>query len=338
MSEENHLLQYPDWQETYVETAYSLPYVDTPSRPSYGSPPPQPTSPPARQPAIRTAIDQLAAIHQLGSVQKEHKHEVSTALAMGLFFCILGVLCFLPLILLLLNVGGSFRILRWTFVVGFGLLGYGINRTTAAINDLVTNIRYQNPRSYVCSHGVMFIKGKQVQAIRWDQISTVQKLFLTDASTIPEQYVLYRPDDEEPVVLDRVFAGFKILAVQIEREVTRRLLPEAIAAYRAGQTLNFGVVNVTPHGLSLEEVQMDLPWEKLGNIYEARGYLIIKEKGTLSTWKIIEVSTMLNLCVFLRLIRQIKNDNYSRKSEQRSLSYQPPANDSLQRSEWQEYE
>lgn len=139
-------------------------------------------------------------------------------------------------------------------------------------------------------------------------------------------------------MLDRAFTGFKIFGVQVEREVTRHLLPETIAAYKAGQTLNFGAVNVTPQGLSLQEVRKSLPWEKLGDIYEARGYLIIKVKGTLSAWEIIEVSTMLNLCVLLPLIRQIKNDNRGRENGQRSLSYQPPANDSLQRTEWQEYE
>ncbi len=53
----------------------------------------------------------------------------------------------------------------------------------------------------------------------------------------------------------------------------------------------------------------ELPWEKLGAIDENKGYLIIKEKGTLSTWENVEVSTMLNLCVLLPLIRQIKYDN-----------------------------
>ena len=139
------------------------------------------------------------------------------------------------------------------------------------------------------------------------------------------------------MVLERVFTGFKPLGEHIEREVTRHLLPETIAAYKAGQRLNFGALNVTPQGLSLEEVQKDLPWEQLGAIGENRGYLVIQVKGTLSTWENIEVSTMLNICILLPLIRQIKNDRI-RESGQRSLSYQPQANDSIQPSEWQEYE
>jgi Family of unknown function (DUF6585) len=338
MSEENKPSQHPEWQDPYLETAYSLPYVDTQSQPSHGSPPSQPASQPAQQPAARTEIDQLVALHRLGKVKREYKNEVSNTLAAGLGSCMLGVLCSLPIILDLITHAGYFPGMRWTIIIGIGFLGYGINRITVAINNFVTNMHYQNPRSYFCSYGVMSIKGKQVQAIRWDQIRTVQKIFLTDTSSIPQQYILYPPGDEEPVVLDRLFIGFKLLGEHIEREVSQRLLPETIAAYKAGQTLNFGALNVMPQGLSLEEARKDLPWANLGGIYEARGYLVIQKKGTLTVWRNVEVSTMLNLCVLLPLIRQIKIDNRIRGDEQRSLSYQPPANDLLQPSEWQEYE
>jgi hypothetical protein len=53
MSEENHSSQYPEWQDTYLETAYSLPYVDTQSQPSYDSPPPQLVSQPVQQPGAQ---------------------------------------------------------------------------------------------------------------------------------------------------------------------------------------------------------------------------------------------------------------------------------------------
>jgi hypothetical protein len=337
MSEENHSSQYPEWQDTYLETAYSLPYVDTQSQPSYDSPPPQLVSQPVQQPAIHTEINQLLAIHRLGKVKREYKNEVSNTLAAGLGSCMLGVLCSLPIILDLFVHAGYFPGLRWTIIIGIGFLGYGINRITVAVNNMVTNMHYQNPRGYICSHGVMFINGKQVQAIRWDRIRSVQKNFLTDTSAIPQQYILYPPGDEEPVVLERVFIGFKLLGEHIEREVSQRLLPETIAAYKAGQTLNFGALNVTPQGLSLEEIQKNLPWKELGEIYEARGYLVIQKKGTLAAWKNIEISTMLNLCVLLPLIRRIKSDRIT-ENAQRSLSYQPPANDLLHPSEWQEYE
>ncbi len=92
MSEENHPSQHPAWQDPYLETAYSLPYVDAHAHPSHDSPPPQSASQPAQQPAIRTEIDQLLALHHLGKMQREYKNEVSNTLAAGLGSCMLGVL------------------------------------------------------------------------------------------------------------------------------------------------------------------------------------------------------------------------------------------------------
>lgn len=337
MPEENSPSQHPEWQD-YLETAPSLPFVDTPLTPSHAIPSPHPVSQDTQQPSTRTELQQIAAEHQLGKVQIEYKNEISTTLTAGISFCMLGVLCFLPFILTAVAQMGYFSGLRWTFIIGLGFLGYGINRVTTAINNISTNMLNHNPRCCLCSHGVISIKGKQVQVIRWDQVRSIQKIFLSETSYIPQQYILYPRSDEDPLVIDRVFARFKILGKQIEREVAQHLFPEILAAYRAGQVLNFGPLNVTLQGLKLEETQKSLPWEKLGTIDEYRGYLAIREKGKSSSWENIEVSTMLNLCVLLPLVKKIKYDNLIRGNEQTSLSYQPPPNDPQQRSEWQEYE
>src|SRR5260370_34726495 len=217
MSEENHPSQHPAWQDPYLETAYSLPYVDTHVHPSHTSPPPQSASQPAQQPTARTEIDQLVALHRLGKVKREYKNEVSNTLAAGLGSCMLGVLFSLPVILVLITGAGYFSGLRWTIIIGIGFLGYGINRITVAINNTVTNMHYQNPRSYLCSHEVMFIKGKQVQSFRWDQLRTVQKIYLTDTSTIPQQYILDPPGNEDPGQHKRPLIGSKLLAETAER-------------------------------------------------------------------------------------------------------------------------
>jgi len=140
------------------------------------------------------------------------------------------------------------------------------------------------------------------------------------------------------VVLDRITSGFWILGKQIEREVTQYLLPKALATYKAGETLNFGALNVNSQGLSLKETPKNLPWEKLGYIGEYRGYLVIKERGTLSTWKNIDVADIINLCVLLPLIKKVKYESNMSEHSQRSWSYPVLTNQDAQQSEWQEYE
>lgn len=341
MSEDYDASQHPEWQD-YVETTPALSYVDTSSKPSSASPLPQSPSQSDQQPAARTEIDDLAARHQLGKVQKEYKNDVSTNMTVGISFCMLGLLCFLPFILDVFVQLGYVSGLRLISIGGLGFLGYGINRITVAINNIGANALNHNPRCYLCSRGVISIKGKRAQAIRWDQIRGVQKIYAPSTSNIPQQYILYPQGDEEPVVLDRVSTGFWILGRQIEREVVRHLLPKALATYKAGRTLNFGALNATSQGLNLEGTTKNLPWEKLGYFRNYRRYLIIKERGTLATWKNLEVSEIINLCVLLPLLEQIRHvyqlNGSVKGSGQRSLSYQPPVNEASQQSEWQEYE
>ena len=331
MSKENSSSPSPEWQE-YADAIPSLQFVATPSQHSDRQIASQ-----SLTPTFRSEIDQLLAIHRLGKIRKEYKNEISKALAVGLSSCMIGILFLILLFLAFSDQTGYLGGMRATFFIGFGFLAYGINRITVVMNRMGSNVRFQNPRNFLCSYGLMSIKGKQVQAIRWDNIEVVQKYPLTDISDVPQQYVLYPKSEEEPIVLDNTFVGFGIFGKQIEQEVKALLLPKAITACKSDQTLNFGAVNVTPNGLLLEETQENLPWEKLGSIDERKGNLFIKERGTLALWKKIEVSSLLNLCVLLPLIQQTKMNKRMTENEPRNLSYQPPIND-VQQSEWGEYE
>jgi hypothetical protein len=309
MSEENYLAhQYED-----PITTSSLPYIDTSPQltdapiPSAAQPI-IPTVPIA--PTAFTDIDQIAEAYQLGKIQKEYKNDASKDLAAGLSACIMGILCCIPLICVALYVtfyGG---------IVFFGTLGgavfglssfaYGINRTNIAINKFLANIRFQNLRYYVCSHGIISIKGKQIQAVRWDQVQAIQKIYPANNSNIPQQYILYPADATKPVMLERLCIRIKPFRLQLEREITRRLFPEFLAAYKAGQTLNFGPVTVTSQGLSMHAGEKLLPWTKLGSIYEVSGCLVIRETGSRARWAAIEASEILNIGVLLALLQQIR--------------------------------
>ena len=332
MSEENYIAHY--YEDSI--TASSLPYIDTPSQLADD---PTPTLPAAQpQPTALTNMDQIAAAYQLGKIQKEYKNDVSIDLGAGLTSCITGIICFIPLIALGLSGRGYFGSIVIA-LVGVGSFAYGINRTTKAINKFLANLRFQNQHYYVCSRGIMSIKGKQIQAVRWDQVKAIQKIYPANASNIPQQYILYPPDNTEPIVLERVCVSLKTFRVQLEREITYHLLPEFLAAYKAGQTLNFGLVTVTPQGLSLEEGKKLLPWAKLGSIYEISGCLVIREKGSHSRWASIEASEILNICVLLALIQQIRREIIIKNNKPQPLSYSYlPSQETQQSSEWQEYE
>ncbi len=341
MSEDDYPPEHSLWQDKDATTAYSLPYIDT-SQPTSSTPlPTSSAQKPEQQKIERSEIDQLLDHYKLGGIQRELKYDVSSKMTNGIIFFILGILCFIPIIFLVLNIG-YFRGLFWTAFLGFGFLAYGINSITASLNNLGARMLTLNVCYYLCFQGIMLTKGLKVQAIRWDQVKAIQQIPQTHSS-FPLEYVLYPLDESEPLILEQVCIRLKPVRLQIEQEITHRLLPISLQAYKAGQTLNFGPIDMMKQGLKQLEKADLLPWEKLGPVGESRGFLIIREKGTLSLWARIDIATILNLCVLWPLLEQARRDQYSRESQQSFLTKESLVNPSLayiptEQSEWQEYE
>jgi hypothetical protein len=201
---------------------------------------------------------------------------------------------------------GYMRGLLFVSIFGFVSFSYGVKRINIAINNMIANAVDRSPHCYLCFYGVMLIKGKKVQAIRWDQVKTIQKFTFINS---------------------------------MQQEIARYLLPESTTAYKAGQTVNFGMINVTSQGLSMgTNGEKQLPWAKVGSIEERKGMLIICEKGTLTTWASIDVAMVYNLYVFLSLIKQIKRSRLDNEIALESMKAQAPLVPALPQSEWQEYE
>lgn len=277
-----------------------------------------------QQPSMSLDVSQLIATYQMGQVQREYKNTARTTMLIGIILTVVGGACML-LSLVLFETTGFNRLESYLFFLGLALLGYGITRIRAAG-------RNRRARVYHCTEGLLRIQGSVVEAIRWEQVRAVQKIFTSmwGISSL-NRYMLYQPDFK-PLVLDKTFDGFKMLGAEIEREVTRHLLPGAIAAYETGHVVSFGPISVTLSGLSVQAGRKILPWEDLGEIYEDNGFITIKKRGALLTWEKLSISQMLNLCVFLPLIQHIREGN----KDKPSLSDQPPPPSAWQYPQWQD--
>ncbi|HEV2654838.1 MAG TPA: DUF6585 family protein [Ktedonobacteraceae bacterium] len=336
MIEEGQSSQYTEMREGYSAKMFAIPYVEARPLPPTTSPVMQATEQSTQD--NRSWEDQLAAAYQLGRIRKVYKNDVSTPLSVGISSCIVGIICLLPLISLAVSGMGYLRGLLSVSIFGFLSFSYGVNRINIAINNMIANAVDRSPRCYLCSHGVMLIKGKKVQAVRWDQVKTLQKFTFINSLRV-QHYVLYPADNGEPLVLSGMCVKIKAFRVHCEQEIARYLLPECTAAYKADQTVNFGMINVTAQGLSMgDNGEKQLPWAKVGSIGERRGMLIICEKGTLTTWASIDVSMVYNLSIFLALIKQIKRSQLENQIALESMKAQAPLVPALPQSEWQEYE
>jgi hypothetical protein len=279
-------------------------------------------------PAPPTEEDRLAATYQLGEVLKRYKSEPTALTTEGLpsmprlssFSSIArgsaAARLLVPMLFIAtLAIWFSTRTPPWPLLMIclLVLAPWLANVFGRLPGDVMTGL--QNTEFFLCANGLMIIKWTRVQAIRWEQIQTVRRNITRDLQHY--SYTLYL-NEGESVTLDRSLAGpdLRELGNIIEREVSKRLLPDAIAAYETGQALNFGSIDVTAQGLVFkdeENEEQSLPWERFVAIDYHNGYLItIKERKAardvkiVATWQRIEAESMLNICVFLPLTTHIK--------------------------------
>lgn len=304
-------------QQPYANTA--PPYVEQPAASFYEQP-----SPSVQQPASPTEEAQLAATYQLGNVLKHYKSEPTAFTTEGLpstppAYAPLAIkngqagiqVALLMLLIITLGVWWVGHTPPWLLILisALALAPWLSNVLGRLPADVV--VALQNTEFYLCTNGLMIIKWTHVQALRWEQIQAIQR-FHTHNVQHP-YYILY-PYEGKPITLNwsLVGDGIKDLGEHIEHEVCQRLLPQAIASYKAGELLNFGPINVTAQGLTLEDEQQSLPWERFASVkYYNGSSFTINERATTSTWQKIEVENMLNFCVFLPLMTYIQNSLHS---------------------------
>lgn len=326
MSEDySHTPSSTEYRSDYEPQPYAdvpLPYMERPSQsphkeqssPSFH----EQSSPSVQQSAPLPEEAQLAAAYQLGNVRKRYKRG-STAFTTDDFpsapitggpsgrvtvaYRLIPVLLIITLVIWVTTRTPPWPLILICLLILAPWLSNVIGRLPA---DIIAAL--QNTAFYVCTNGLMIIKWRRVQAIRWEQIQAIQRC--RTQNTQRPSYILYLSEGMQMTLhWSLVGAGIKELGETIEHEISQRLLPAAIADYEAGQILNFGSITVTAQGLTREDEQQSLPWERFATIDYYYGYsFTIKEGAFASTWQEIEVESMLNFCVFLPLITHIKNN------------------------------
>jgi hypothetical protein len=85
----------------------------------------------------------------------------------------------------------------------------------------------------------------------------------------------------------------------IEREVTRALLPRALAACNGGGTLSFGALTANREGL--QRRNKTLPWHDVARMEVRGGRFRIMRQGRRSPWAAIPTGKVLNLALLQAL-------------------------------------
>ncbi len=135
-------------------------------------------------------------------------------------------------------------------------------------------------RIYLCTDGLLVKKG-QVTAFRWEQIDALWQrpaerdilrhgiLALWQRSDTCE--VLIRGAGGRQVVLEpHLWSHIEELAAALDRQISARLLPRALTALNAGESLDFGNLEVNQSGVSLRkpggEAPATVPRTEIGDL------------------------------------------------------------------------
>lgn len=150
-------------------------------------------------------------------------------------------------------------------------------------------------RVYVCTNGLLWVKGGNTVAIRWDQVESVTQSYtlrrfgfwipafftggvfavLALRSMFPVYKV--RRADGVQIKLNDGISKVKALGTTVLVETSNALLPRMIASLRAGSSVSFGPVTATQQGLT--KGNKTLPWADCEGVGIARGGITIKKRG-----------------------------------------------------------
>jgi hypothetical protein len=132
--------------------------------------------------------------------------------------------------------------------------------------------------------------------------------------TVVERLYTLRRSDDTLFLFTSELQDVEKLGQLVEEEVTRRLLPRAIAVYRAGAPVVFDEVVVSVRGIGIKEGRRLLYWDDLAKIDVDETTCTFYKVGEQGKWATIMVASIPNVKVLVGLIE------YARRERERYRS------------------
>lgn len=243
-----------------------------------------PVSP--QQPLPQEAY-QYAEMYHLGTPVAAHRVLYRNSITMGIICVLLGAL----FVAVFVSDGTNILLLLLALLCAGGVVYY------LALYPLL----YGSWRLYTCTEGFVLLKGNQATPCRWDQIAFVWQRIVAYyrygiRTGTSYKYTIQRADGAQ-IVLTQMFRGVSELGLRVQREVTSRQAPQALAAVNAGQTLPFGRFSLSQQGLGTPKGT--LPWSDVQQVSASGGWLMVQQRGQRRGTSYGRVNALPNLYVFL---------------------------------------
>lgn len=187
----------------------------------------------------------------------------------------------------------------------FKLMAFGLFLAATGAGVLARSRGIRGLRVFACRGGLARVQGARAELLRWEDVNAVRRdLTKRENVTVrsPYRVILVRRDGKE-YEFNEALSDVKRLRELAEECTLPFMLPAALEAYRAGETVGFGAVSVSPDGI--HSAKDTLPWEDFADADAKQGQLLVRAVGRRRPFFKIDVAKVSNPHVFLALAEQV---------------------------------
>ncbi|GCE04886.1 DUF6585 family protein [Dictyobacter aurantiacus] len=189
----------------------------------------------------------------------------------------------------------------WPLWQSWMVLGIGLAWFLIGLWMLVPALLIPSLRVFLCPKGLIYQR-YSCDVIRWQDIVQLEKTLKVDHGSLSLAYYRLLRSDGTAFMLDSDLPHLDRLGGFMEREVSRYLLPQALAKYEAESSLAFGQLEVSPMGLSLQQGRYRLPWSEYERLSLDDTTLSIYGYGDSQPWVALSLSGLPNVWVLKGII------------------------------------
>ncbi len=245
-------------------------------------------------------------VHDLG----EPLAEFTTGRFLFAAYVVGGIVCvLLALAALGLGIAVLFHPPKRGMAGLFKLMVFGVFLLASGVGMLTRSRSIRGLRVFACRDGLARVQGANAEQIRWDEVNHVRRDLSAKKEGVtvrtPYRVVLVRRDGKE-FEFTEALSDVKRLRELAEECTLPLMLPAALEAYRAGETVGFGDVSVSPEGV--HSGKDTLTWEDFDEAEAKQGQLLVRAAGRKRPFFKLDVAKVSNPHVFLALVEQARGE------------------------------
>ncbi len=160
-----------------------------------------------------------------------------------------------------------------------------------------------NLNIYLFDYGYIDSRGKQIRAIRWEQIATIWTKISTTRYGTHVSFTINLFGDAQSLQYGNTLPDVANIEQMIQNAVTHIQLPRAIATFEAGTPVVFGKVSVTAQGIT--DGARIIPWDQIDTIQIAQGIIAARRGASLLKLKGVKTQDVPNIGVLTALVNHI---------------------------------